>query len=111
MASNKKRYITKSLIQQHGETPSSSACLGASSQHTTKCRERFERLINPNATDVIPVIPSAVEDPKLAGGGTSMEQQHATQPDTTQHVRQTVGLEGQCDVFQKSVTAGICITV
>ena len=103
MASNRRRYITKSLVQQHGETPGCSACLGVSSQHTTKCRERFERLINPNATDVIPAIPSAVEDPSPAGGGASVDQQHATQPDTSKHVRQTVGREmrcgGQSDVF------------
>ena len=54
MARSRRRYITKSLIQQHGETPGCSACLGIASQHTAKCRERFEKLINPNATDVIP---------------------------------------------------------
>ena len=89
MASSRKRYITKSLVQQH--TPGCSACLGVSSQHTTKCRERFEQLINPNATDVIPAIPSAVEDPSLAGGAASAEQQHATQPDTSK--RQGVGMK------------------
>ena len=52
VASNRRRHITKSLVQQHGETPGCSASLGVSSKHTTKCRERFERLINPNATDV-----------------------------------------------------------
>ena len=93
MASNRRRYITKSLVQQHGETPGCSACLGVSSQHTTKCRERFERLINPTATDVIPAIPSTVEDPSPAGGAASAEQQHATQPDTSKHVRQTVGMK------------------
>ena len=60
MASSRTRYITKSLVQQHGETPGCSACLGVSSQHTTTCRERFERLINPKASDVIP---SAMGDP------------------------------------------------
>ena len=33
-----------------------------------------------NATDVIPAIPSAVEDPSPAGDGASTEQRHATQP-------------------------------
>ena len=82
MASNRRKYTTKSLIQQHGETPGCSPCLGFSSQHATKCRERFERLINPNATDVISAIPSAVEDPNPPGGGTSVEQQHVTQRNT-----------------------------
>ena len=54
MASSRRRYITKSLVQQHSETPGCSACFGVSSQHTATCRERFERLINPNATDVMP---------------------------------------------------------
>ena len=93
MANNRRRYITESLVQQHGETPGCSACLGVSSQHTTKCRERFERLINPNATDVIPAIPSAVEDPSPAGDAASTEQRHATQPDTSKHVHQTVGMK------------------
>ena len=91
MASNRRRYITKSLVQQHGETPDCPACLEVSSQHTTKCRERFERLINPNATDAIPALPSAVEDPGPAGDETSLKQEHATQPYTAQHVRQTAG--------------------
>ena len=92
MASNRRRYIAKSLVQQHGETPGCSACLGVSSQRTTKCRERFERLINPNATDVILAIPSAVEDPSPAGGGALAEQQRATQSDTSKYVHQAVGL-------------------
>ena len=76
MASSRERYITKSLVQQHGETPGRSAT----------CRERYERLINPNATDVIPVIPSAVVDPSPACDVTSTEHRHATQPDTSKHV-------------------------
>ena len=51
VASSRRRYITKALIQQHGETPGRSACLRIASQHTAKCRERFERLINPSAAD------------------------------------------------------------
>ena len=58
MASSRRRYITKTLILQHGETPGCSACLGIASQHTAKSRERFEKLINPNATDVIPAVPT-----------------------------------------------------
>ena len=53
VASSTRRYITKSLVQQHGETPCCSACLGMALQHAAKYRERFEKLINPNATDVI----------------------------------------------------------
>ena len=45
MASSRRRYITKALMQQHGETPGCSACLGIASEHTATCRERFERLI------------------------------------------------------------------
>ena len=85
--------MTRSLVQQHGETPGCSACGRISSQHTTECRERFERLINPNATYVIPPIPNAVEGPSPAGGGASVEQQHATQADTSKHVHQTVGVK------------------
>ena len=47
---------------------------GVSLQHTTKFRERFEQLNNPNATDVIPAIASAVKDPSPAGDATSTEQ-------------------------------------
>ena len=43
MTSSRRRYITKSLVQQHGETPGCSAYLGVSSQHTTTCRERSKR--------------------------------------------------------------------
>ena len=91
-ASSRRPHVKKSLVQQHGETPGCPACLGVSSQYT-KCRERFERLINPNATDVFPAIPSAVEDPSPAGGGASAEQQRATHSDTSKHVRQTVGMK------------------
>ena len=72
MTEDRKNYISKSLFQRHGETQGSSECLRASSRHMTTCRERFEQLINPNATDVVPVIPSAV-------GGSK-------QPDTPKHV-------------------------
>ena len=71
MTGNRKKFISKFTIQRYGETPGSSECLGASSRRTTTCRERFGRLINPNATDVAPVIPSAVEDPSPAGDATS----------------------------------------
>ena len=50
-----------------------------------------------NATDVIPAIPSAVEDPSPAGGVASAEQHHTTQPDTWKHVRQTVGMKRGAD--------------
>ena len=91
MASSRRRYITKSLVQQHGETPGCSACLGVSSQHTATCRERFERLINPNATDVIPVIPNVVGDPSPTGDVASTGKRQATQSDTLK--RQAVGLK------------------
>ena len=51
MASSRRKYITKSLVQQHGETPGCSACLGVSPQHTATCRERFERLIKRHRCD------------------------------------------------------------
>ena len=105
MASSRRRYITKSLVQQHVETPGCSVCLGVSSQHTTTCRERFERLINPNATDVIPAIPSAVGDPSPAGDAASTEQRHATQPDTSKHVhRREVRRTIQCLRQQRELT-------
>ena len=59
-------------------------------RHTTTCRERFERPINPNAT---PVIPSAVGDPSPAGDAASTKQRRATQPDTSKHVHQAVGMK------------------
>ena len=80
MTENKKNYISKSLIQRYGEVPGSPECLGASSRLTTTFRERFERPIFPNATDVTPVIPSAVVDPSPAGDAASTIQRHATQP-------------------------------
>ena len=54
VASSRRRYITKALIHQHGETPGCAACLGTGSQHTAKCRDRFEQLINPSVTDEVP---------------------------------------------------------
>ena len=48
--------------------------------HDEVPRERFERLINPNGTAVIPAVPSAVEDPSPAGGAASAEQQHRNTP-------------------------------
>ena len=74
MAEDRKNYISKSPIQRYGETSGCSECLGASSRHTTTCRETFERLTNPNATDVTPVVLSAVGDPSLASDGASTEQ-------------------------------------
>ena len=91
VASSRKKYITKSLVQQHGETPGCSACLRVSSQHMATCRDRFERLINPNATDVIPVIPSVVGDPGPTVDVSSTGQRHATQPGTLK--RQAVGMK------------------
>ena len=52
---------------------------------------KIERLINPNATDVIPVIPSVVGDPSPTGDVASTGQRHATQPDTLK--RQAVGMK------------------
>ena len=85
-------------IQRYGETPGSSECLGAVSRRTTTCRERFERLISPNAIDVTPVIPSAVEDQSPAGDAASTRQQHATQLDTSKHVHQAVGVKRRAEV-------------
>ena len=95
MASSRRKYITKSLVQQHGETTGCSVCLGISPQHTATCRERFERLTNPNATDVIPVMPSVVGDPSPTGDVASTGQRHATQPDALecQAVRMKRGAE------------------
>ena len=90
---NRKKYTSKSLIQRFGEMLGSLECLGASSRLTTTCRERFERPIYPNATDVTPVIPNAVGDPSQAGDAASTKQRHATQPDTSKHVHQAVGIK------------------
>ena len=85
MASSRRRYITKSLIQQHGETPGCSACSGIASQHTAKCRERFEKLINPNATDPIPGGPTITEDDQQPAGSAAPaeQQQQAAQLGTS----------------------------
>ena len=92
MASSTRRYIAKSLVQQHGETPGCSASLGVSSQHMATCRERFERLIKPNATDVIPVIPSVVGEIQVRPATWSQQGSgRATQPDTLK--RQAVGMK------------------
>ena len=42
---------------------------------------------------MIPVTPSAVGDPSPAGDAALTEQRHATQPDTSKHVHQAVGME------------------
>ena len=39
MTENRKKYISKSLIQRYGETPDSSECLGASSRHVRTSRK------------------------------------------------------------------------
>ena len=82
MTGDRRKCISKFPIQRYGETPGSSEYLGASSRHTTTCRERFERPTSPNATDVTPVIPSAVEDPSPASDAVSTRQQHATHRST-----------------------------
>ena len=94
MAGNREKCI----IQRYDETPGSSECLGALSRHTTTRRARFERPINPNATDVTPVIPSVVEDPSPTGNAASIRQQHATQLDTSKHAHQAVGLKSRAEV-------------
>ena len=43
MTENRKKYISKSLIQKNGETPGSSECLGASLRHTSGRRESLDR--------------------------------------------------------------------
>ena len=43
MTENRKKYISKSLIQRYGETPGSSECLEASSRHTSGRRESLDR--------------------------------------------------------------------
>ena len=42
MTENRKKYISKSLIQRYGETTGCSECLGASSRHTSGRRESFD---------------------------------------------------------------------
>ena len=97
MTENRKKYISESLIQRRGEMLGGPECLGASSQHTTTCRERFERPISPNVTNVTPVILSAVGDPSPAGDAASTKQQYATQPDTSKHVHQAVGVKRRAE--------------
>ena len=46
MKENRKKYISKSLIQRYGETPGSSECLGASSRHTSGRRESLDRVVH-----------------------------------------------------------------
>ena len=47
--------------------------------------QRAEKDLNPNATDVIPVIPSVVGDPSPTGDVASTGQRQATQPARFQH--------------------------
>ena len=42
MTENRKKYISKSLIQRYGETPGCSECLGASSRHTSGQRKSLD---------------------------------------------------------------------
>ena len=95
---NRWKCISKFTIHRYGETPGSSECLGASSRHDNVPREAFERPNNPNATDVTPVIPSAVEDPSPAGDAASTRQQHSTQLDTSKHIHQAVGVKRRSKV-------------
>ena len=98
MTGNRRKCISKFPIQRYGKTPDSSECLGALSRRTATCREKFERLINPNATDVTAAVPSTVEDPSPAGDAVSTRQQHATQLDTSKHVHRSVGVKRRAEV-------------
>ena len=64
-------------------------------QHTWEfhrsTRQRAEK--DPNATDVIPAIPSAVGDPSQASDAASTEQKRGTQSDMSKHVHQAVGMK------------------
>ena len=93
-----RKCVSKFPTQRYGKAPGSSECLGALSRRTATCRERFERLINPIATGVTPVIPSAVEDPSPVGDAASARQHHATQLDTSKHVHQAVGVKRRAEV-------------
>ena len=89
VASGRRRHITKALIQQHGETPGRSACLRIASQHTAKCRERFERLINPSAADSQGV-QRRINSPMAVAAPVEQLQQ-APQPTMGQLVRPAAG--------------------
>ena len=93
MASSKRRYITKAFIRQHGETPGCAACLGTASQHTAKCRERFERMINPSATEEVPATPSPADEIQQPDGGAApmQQQQQAIESSTGLFVQQASG--------------------
>ena len=89
MASSRRRYITKSLVQQHGEAVQHAWEFHRSTHNLPR---KIRAADHPNATEVIQVIPSAVGDPSPASDAASTEQRHATQPDTSKHVRQAVGM-------------------
>ncbi|CAK0869006.1 unnamed protein product [Prorocentrum cordatum] len=53
VVSTRARNITRALIQEHGENPDSTACLGLSSVHTIACRARFEEIFRKQAEQLI----------------------------------------------------------
>ena len=95
VASNRRRYITKALIHQYGETPGCAACLGTASQHTAKCRDRFEQLTNPSVTDEVPAVSSSAEEIQRPDSGAApvQNQQQTTEHSTELPVQQATGMK------------------
>ena len=42
----RQRYITRSLVQEHGATDGCAACQGDSQVHVQRCRKRFEEIFD-----------------------------------------------------------------
>ena len=76
----------------HKDThPTARRDTSVASQHTAKCRERFELLINPSVSEAIPIVSSAATSHQPASGLVSTKQQCAAQPSTEQSARSGAG--------------------
>ena len=93
VASSRRRYITKTLIHLYGETPGCAACLGTASQHTAKCTDTFEQLINPSVADEVPAVSSSAEEIQRPddGAAPAQNQQQTTEHSSELPVQQAAG--------------------
>eukprot|EP00971_Amphidinium_carterae_P137638 2727858-Amphidinium_carterae.2 len=70
----KRLYITRMMIEEHGATPGYKACRERSGPHTTACRTRYERLYGFRLPGEVPP-PPPVEEDRKPGGGAGQEEQ------------------------------------
>ena len=69
------------------------ACLGTASQHTAKCTDTFEQLINPSVADEVPAVSSSAEEIQRPddGAAPAQNQQQTTEHSTELPVQQAAG--------------------